>query len=353
MRSLPLAAALWVGLGVASGIAWGAGVPGASPRGPAAEPEARTAAAENQDQDKKETPEPTKAKKKKRFSLWNRWRSVEPAEPGEKETRKKEEAEPPARAQERTPPEPAPPAPQPLRTPEPPPKPEKARPKAVPPRERSPRPAPALAAPPQPAPAHPGRPSGSLARAVTEIRASALSKDPSVGARLEAIERGEASLEQLNDFAVEIGRRGYTATALLVQEEVVRRAPKNPLFWLNLGTLHRDAGKLDLAERDYRRVVALDPNHALAHYNLGAIREARLDYDGAIAFYKKALRLDPGLADPRHNPQVVNTQLMLAVQLQLYQEQAGALGLPLLSAGKGEPGPEKNKPGPADESRQP
>ena len=44
--------------------------------------------------------------------------------------------------------------------------------------------------------------------------------------------------------------------------------------------------------------------------------------------------LDPGLADPRKNPQVVNNENLLAVELEIYHSQAGALGLPLLQIQK-------------------
>ena len=48
--------------------------------------------------------------------------------------------------------------------------------------------------------------------------------------------------------------------------------------------------------------------------------------------------LDPDLGDARKNPQVVNNDHLLAVKLQIYQNQAGAFGLPLIQMQKPEPG---------------
>ncbi len=264
--------------------------------------------------------------KRKRFSLFNRLR-VKGAPPAAERA--------PGRRPQDSEPAPAPAAPEP----------------SAPQARRARAPAPPPASPPKPRPRS-GVPA-SVSRVATQLSVTPLAADPEVSRHIEAIERGDVGPERLNDLAVLLGRRGYTTAAISVQEEAVKRSPKNPLLWLNLGTLHRDARLTHLAERDYRRAASLDPLNALAHYNLGAIREARGDYDGAVEFYKKALRLDPSLADPRHNPQVVNTQLLLAVQLQLYQEMAGALGLPLVPAGATAPPAERRLQDPEARAREP
>ena len=53
-------------------------------------------------------------------------------------------------------------------------------------------------------------------------------------------------------------------------------------------------------------------------------------YDDAIEEFKIALLLDPDLADPEKNPQVVHNELLLPVQLEIYQSNQGSSDLPLV-----------------------
>ncbi len=280
------------------------------------------AATQEPSKEKKEEKKGKKEKKKgKGLSLWNRLRTEESEEAPrtspeapEGEVVKIEAARPIVEVEPvaPNPPEPVPPPPAPKG------------PKLAQPHAREERPAP-------PAKARPLTPR-SLSKVHGQILMTPLAQDPIAKGYLEAVENGDATPERLNEFAIYLGRKGYTGAAVEVQEEAVRRSPKDPLFLINLGTLHREAGTIGLAKRDFRKAIALDPNNAFAYYNLGAVLDAEARYDEAVETYKKALRLDPSLADPRRNPQVVNNQRLLAVSLLLYRERAGALGLPLLSA---------------------
>ena len=127
--------------------------------------------------------------------------------------------------------------------------------------------------------------------------------------------------------------------ALTFQEYAVKLDVSDPTLWMNLGTIRRTTGALGPAADAFKNAIAIDPASAMAHYNLGAVYDADKKYDDAIEEYRRALVLDPELADPRKNPQVVNNNRMLAVKLQIYAEQAGALGLPLLQMQKEEPKP--------------
>jgi tetratricopeptide (TPR) repeat protein len=119
--------------------------------------------------------------------------------------------------------------------------------------------------------------------------------------------------------------------ALAYYQVAIHLERKDPLLWLNLGTLHRQRNELSAALGAYGETLALDPNNALARYNVGAILDATGDYQGAIDQYKIALTLDPSLGDPAVNPQAANNERLLAVKLLLYREQAGSLGLPLVA----------------------
>ena len=112
-------------------------------------------------------------------------------------------------------------------------------------------------------------------------------------------------------------------------------------IWLNAGTLQRQTGNLGAAAGAYSEALGINPNHAYAHYNLGAVLDEMGEYDSAIEEYRLALMIDPTLGDPAINPQAANNEKLTAVRMMLYKEQAGNLGLPLVTVPNGEVGDKK------------
>ena len=182
-------------------------------------------------------------------------------------------------------------------------------------------------------------PDDTLLKAIDKLRDTAIGTEPNSVAYLDRIAAGRASAPQINDFAAYLAKRGMPKAALAFQEYAVRVQPTDPTLWLNLGTIRRTNRSNGPAVAAYKKAIELDPGNALAHYNLGAVYDAEKHYDDAIEEYRRALVLDPDLADPRKNPQVVNNDNLLAVKLELYRNQAGSLGLPLLQMQKPTPPP--------------
>jgi len=145
----------------------------------------------------------------------------------------------------------------------------------------------------------------------------------------------------MNDFAGFLAKRGFIADALQYQKAAVDADVTNPVPWINLGSLHRALEHFSEAMTAYERALRLDPNNAVAHYDIGSLLDVRGAYDRAIKEYQLALTLDPQLADPKVNPQVVNNGRMLVVSLLVYQEKAGALGLPHIASRNTGPLPSK------------
>ena len=188
-----------------------------------------------------------------------------------------------------------------------------------------------------PAPAAVVLPDGSLTKAIDVMRKGPLASEPTAVAYLDLIAEGRATPAQVNDFAAYVAKRGMPKVAQSVQEYAIRLDPNDATLWANLGTLRRTNRSLGPAAAAFKKAIAIDPANALAHYNLGAVYDAEKNYDDAIEEYRRALVLDPELADPRKNPQVVNNENLLAVKLQIYSQQAGSLGLPLLQMQKPAP----------------
>jgi tetratricopeptide (TPR) repeat protein len=210
-----------------------------------------------------------------------------------------------------------------------------------------PSPAPAASAGDSAAAAPPVLPDEALLKTIEQVRKSPVGYEANAMTYLNLIAAGQATAPQVNDFAAYLAKRGMPRIALSFQEYAVKLDGQDPTLWMNLGTIRRTIGALGPAASAFKSAIALDPTIAMAHYNLGAVYDADKKYDDAIEEYRRSLILDPDLADPRKNPQVVNNELLLAVKLRIYTEQAGAMGLPLLQKQKVEP-PQAPKPSPSD-----
>ena len=192
----------------------------------------------------------------------------------------------------------------------------------------------APSATPSPAAPQPVLPDAELTKMIAAVRKSPIGTEPNAMTYLDMIESGKATAAQVNDFAAYVAKRGMPRVALAFQEHALRLEENDARLWLNLGTIRRTVGSLGPAAAAFKKAIALDPVNAMAHYNLGAVYDAQKNYDEAIDEYRRALVLEPDHADPRKNPHVVNNENLLAVRLQIYHDQAGSLGLPLLQMQK-------------------
>lgn len=169
-----------------------------------------------------------------------------------------------------------------------------------------------------------------LARAQANVRATELAEDSTVQQYLDRIDDQRASPHQLAAFANFIAQNGMTRDALEYYEVALRLEPRDAVLWINAGTLHMQRHDLSAAASAFGRALSLEPNNAVAHYNMGTVLDEMDRYEDAIASYRTALSLDPSLGDPAENPQAANNDLLLAVKLMLYEQQAGSLSMPLL-----------------------
>ena len=66
---------------------------------------------------------------------------------------------------------------------------------------------------------------------------------------------------------------------------------------MNLATIYETLGRLDDAEREFRRAIEIAPDRPGPHYGLGVVLERRGRIGEAIGSYREAARIDP--SDPR------------------------------------------------------
>ena len=60
-------------------------------------------------------------------------------------------------------------------------------------------------------------------------------------------------------------------------------------------------GKLEEAEKNYRKVIELNPNFPMAHFNLGKTLKDQRKLEEAIASFKKAISLNPNFIEAYNN----------------------------------------------------
>jgi tetratricopeptide (TPR) repeat protein len=90
------------------------------------------------------------------------------------------------------------------------------------------------------------------------------------------------------------------ANARQAYMEALRLDPELDAARINLGRLLQEHGEPQLAEAEYRRVLARH-DHAIAAYNLGVVLEDLHRPREAIQAYARALAVDPRLAEAHYN----------------------------------------------------
>jgi Flp pilus assembly protein TadD len=90
---------------------------------------------------------------------------------------------------------------------------------------------------------------------------------------------------------------GELAEAQAAWVEVLERAPFEPAFLCNFGTLQNKLKQPAAAEQSFRRAIELRPDFALAYRNLGETLASGRRFEEAAAAFQKARELDPNDAN--------------------------------------------------------
>ena len=100
------------------------------------------------------------------------------------------------------------------------------------------------------------------------------------------------------DEAMRLFDAGSYDQAVVVFDRVIRAEPSNIRALYYRGEAHRKSWRLTEAEKDFARVIQLDPRHASAHLARGLIFEYKAYADRAASDYAAATRLDSKLPLP-------------------------------------------------------
>jgi tetratricopeptide (TPR) repeat protein len=101
--------------------------------------------------------------------------------------------------------------------------------------------------------------------------------------------------------AVQLEEQTCIPEAIAQYENILALRPQHAPALINLGTIHYNARKFELAESLYRRATLCDPDYALAFFDLGNVLDEMQRLPEATQAYQRAIALVPQYADAHYN----------------------------------------------------
>ena len=152
----------------------------------------------------------------------------------------------------------------------------------------------------------------------------------------ERTEREELDPPALVDLGTMLFYRGYPKDAVRIFKNALDLDPDLYEAWFRIGLVEHSEGDLDSARQAYKRCLKKLTGHGWCNFYLGLLEEQLGHSSDALYHYRRALKFAPELADPRVNPEVMASKLMLGVQLQDIDRRRfkDSLPMPYLEPGK-------------------
>jgi tetratricopeptide (TPR) repeat protein len=126
------------------------------------------------------------------------------------------------------------------------------------------------------------------------------------------------SADLRNDFGNLLALRRFPKEAREQYETAIKLDRSNFLAPYNLGLLYEMQGEISRAIRAYEMSVDRNRGFPPSRFRLARLYEKTGLTSRAIEEYSWALRIDPEMRDPRHNPLVIDSQLLHRVSLENY-----------------------------------
>jgi tetratricopeptide (TPR) repeat protein len=123
-----------------------------------------------------------------------------------------------------------------------------------------------------------------------------------VGAVADVFARQAAEVQDMFLRAVQLEENPATIPqAMEIYQVILGMQPEHAPALINLGTIHYNLRRYDLAEQHYRKATIADPEYALAFFDLGNVLDEMQRLTEATAAYQKAVALVPQYADAHYN----------------------------------------------------
>ena len=142
-------------------------------------------------------------------------------------------------------------------------------------------------------------------------------------------ERGELSAPALVDLGTMLFQRGFKKDALEMFHRALDIDKDFFEAWFRIGLVEHSQGNFDNAEQAYERCLKKRPAHGWCNFYYGLLEEQRGHTTSAMEHYDRALESDAGLGNPKVNPEVLSSNLVLGAQLRNYDRKSFEHDLPM------------------------
>jgi len=132
----------------------------------------------------------------------------------------------------------------------------------------------------------------------------------------ERSEREELDPAALVDLGTMLFYRGYPKDAVRQFRRALDLDPDLYEAWFRIGLVEHSEGDLDDARQAYKRCLKKLTGHGWCNFYLGLLEEQLGHSSNALYYYRRALKFAPELANPKVNPEIMTSNLMLGAELQ-------------------------------------
>jgi tetratricopeptide (TPR) repeat protein len=132
----------------------------------------------------------------------------------------------------------------------------------------------------------------------------------------ERAEREELEPPALVDLGTMLFYRGYPKDAVRMYRKALDLDRDLYEAWFRIGLVEHSEGNFDNARQAYKRCLKKLTGHGWCNFYLGLLEEQLGHTSDAMYHYRRAFKFAPELADPKVNPEVLGSELVLGVHLQ-------------------------------------
>lgn len=139
----------------------------------------------------------------------------------------------------------------------------------------------------------------------------------------------ELAAPGLVDLGTMLFYRGWPKDALKMYRRALKLDPEFYEAWFQIGLVEHSRGELDNARQAYRRCLKIMVGHGWCNFYLGLLEEQLGHSSNALYYYEQAFALAPELSDPKVNPEVLNSRLVLGARLRTFDHRSFEDSLPI------------------------
>jgi hypothetical protein len=145
----------------------------------------------------------------------------------------------------------------------------------------------------------------------------------------ERSERDELGAAELVDLGTMLFERGFPTDAIRTYRRAIKLDGSLYEAWFRVGLAYHSQGDLSRAAEAYRRCLKKSPGHGWANFYYGRLEEELGHSRSAMYHLEAAFTHAPELANPKVNPEVLNSELALGAELVAYDQRQAEEDMPM------------------------